>query len=132
MTKGNNGFLYLLERSAELLERAAEEIKISHTVGGRWPRNEWPRSDEFGAKRDFDELREIAKGLRKAHKYHKPNCLGGPAKMFDAIADRIRAGEKMKSAMSDYDLRFKRSNDLGNRRDAFGASVLTDGLAGNG
>lgn len=24
------------------------------------------------------------------------------------------------------------SNDLGNRRDAFGASVLTDGLCGNG
>lgn len=100
-----HGLLHLLERSAELLERSAEEIRIAHTVGGRWPRN-----DEHGARRDHQELRDMAKGLRKAHKYHKPNCLGGPAKMFDAIADRIRAGEKMKSVMADYGLKFKRHN----------------------
>ena len=100
-----HGLLHLLERSAELLERSAEEIRIAHTVGGCWP-----RPDEHGAKRDFQELRDMAKGLRKAHKYHKPNCLGGPAKMFDAIADRIRAGGKMKSVMTDYDLKFKRPN----------------------
>ena len=94
-----------MERSAELLERSAEEIRISHTVGGRWP-----QPDENGAKRDFQELRDMAKGLRKAHKYHKPNCLGGPAKMFAAIADRIRAGEKMKAVMADYYLKFKRPN----------------------
>lgn len=101
-----HGLLYLLERSAELLERSAEEIRIAHTIGGRWTRD-----DEHGAKRDFKELRDMAKGLRKAHKYHKPNCLGGPAKMFDAIADRIRAGEKMKAVMADYELKFKRHND---------------------
>ena len=100
-----HGLLHLLERSAELLERSAKEIRIAHTVGCRWPRN-----DEYGAKLDHQELRDIAKGLRKAHKYHKPNCLGGPAKMFDAIADRIRAGEKMKAVMADYDLKFKRPN----------------------
>jgi hypothetical protein len=104
MTK-EHGLLYLLERSAELLERSAEEIRIAHTIGGRWP-----RPDEHGAKRDFKELRDMAKGLRRAHKYNKPNCLGGPAKMFDAIADRIRAGEKMKSVMADYELKFKRPN----------------------
>ena len=100
-----HGLLHLLERSAELLERSAEEIRIAHTIGGRWP-----RPDEHGAKRDFRELRDMAKGLRKAHKYHKPNCLGGPAKMFDVIADRIRAGEKMKEVMADYELKFKRPN----------------------
>ena len=100
-----SGLLHLLERSAELLELAADEIKISHTVGGRWP-----RQDEHGAKRDFDELRKMAKGLRRAHKYHKPNCLGGPAKMFDAIADRMRAGESMQECMADYCLMFKPSN----------------------
>lgn len=100
-----HGLLYLLKRSAELLDRSAEEIRVAHTVGGRWPRN-----DEHGAKRDHQELRDMAKGLRKAHKYHKPNCLGGPAKMFDAIADQIRAGESMKSCMADYGLKFKRHN----------------------
>ena len=50
--------LHLLERSAELLERSAEQIRIAHTVGGRWPRN-----DEHGAKRDFQELRDMAKGF---------------------------------------------------------------------
>lgn len=97
------GLLHLLERSAELLDRTAEELRISHTCAdGHWQDRE--------AKRDFDELRAMAKGLRKAHKYHKPNCLGGPAKMFDAIADRIRAGDSMKSAMADHGLKFKRSN----------------------
>ncbi len=100
-----HGLLYLLERSAELLERSAEEIKTAHTICGRWCRH-----DEHGAHRDYKELREMAKGLRKAHKYHKPNPLGGPAKMFDAIADRIRAGDKMESAMADHGLKFKRSN----------------------
>lgn len=51
----------------------------------------------------------MAKGLRKAHKYHKPNPIGGPAKMFDAIADRIRAGDSMNACMADYGLKFKRS-----------------------
>jgi hypothetical protein len=100
-----HGLLHLLERSAELLELSAEEIRIAHTVRGRWSRD-----DEHGAKRDFKELRDMAKGLRKAHKYHKPNCLGGPAKMFDAIADRIRAGEKMMAVMADYEMKFKRPN----------------------
>lgn len=59
---------------------------------------------------DFNELCAMAKGLRKAHKYHKPNPLGGPAKMFDAIADRMRAGDSVKECMADYGLKFKRSN----------------------
>lgn len=95
----------MLERSAELLDQAAEEIQTAHTIDGRWP-----LPYDSSAKRDFQELRAIAKGLRKAYKYHKPNCLGGPAKIFDAIADRIRAGEKMKLVMADYDLKFKRPN----------------------
>jgi hypothetical protein len=36
--KKKQGLLYLLERSAALLERIAEEIWISHTIAGRWRR----------------------------------------------------------------------------------------------
>ena len=105
MTKKERGLLYLLERSAELLELHAEELRAAHTIRGRWP-----KEDEHGARRDFDEMCDMAKGLRKAHKYHKPNPLGGPAKMFDSIADRMRAGDSMKECMADYGLKFKRSN----------------------
>lgn len=101
-----HGLLYLLEHSAELLERSAEEIKIAHTIGGRWCRH-----DEHGAHRDYKELREMAKGLRNAHKYHKPNPLGGPAKVFDVLADRIRGGEPIKDAMEDMGVKWKRSNE---------------------
>lgn len=38
------------------------------------------------------------------------HMIGGPAKMFDAIADRIRAGDSMKSCMADYEMKFKRPN----------------------
>ena len=101
----STGLLHLLQRSAELLELHAEELRAAHTIGGRWP-----KEDEYGARRDFNEMRDLAKRLRKAHKYHKPNPLGGPAKMFDAIADRMRAGDSMKECMADYGLKFKRSN----------------------
>lgn len=96
------GLLFLLERSASLLDRAAHEIKIAHQINGRWPKH-----DDLGARRDHDELREVAKGLRKARQYFVPNPLGGPATLFDAIADRIRAGEDMKSVMADHGIEFK-------------------------
>lgn len=39
-----------------------------------------------------------------AEEYRKKNPLGGPAKMFDAIADRIRAGEEYHAVLRDYNL----------------------------
>lgn len=96
------GLLYLLERSEELLDRAAEEIYAAHTLRGRWP-----KEDNCFARQDYKELRALVKGLRKAHKYHTKHFLGGQATMFDAIADRIRAGEKMKAVMADYGLKLK-------------------------
>lgn len=38
--------------------------------------------------------------------YEAKNPLGGPAKMFDAIAGRLRAGEEFYSVMNDYGIRF--------------------------
>jgi len=43
----------------------------------------------------------------KAEKYAKDNPLGGPAKMFEAIASRIRAGEDYYAVLDDYDLQHK-------------------------
>ena len=96
------GLLHVLARSAELLERHAEELRAAHTIGSRWP-----KEDEH-AHRDFKELRAMAKALRKARKYHSPNPLGGPATMFDAIADRMRAGDSMERCMADHGLKFKK------------------------
>lgn len=99
------GLLRLLERSAELLEQDAASIRESHTVGGRWP-----SPDDLGVRLDYQELRFLAKQLRSAHSYHKRNPLGGPAKMFDAIADRIRAGESVQSCMADYGIKWEVEN----------------------
>lgn len=41
--------------------------------------------------------------------YRRQNPLGGPAKMFDTIADRIRAGEDLASVMDDYGISFNPS-----------------------
>jgi|GEM_PF-6577834 len=38
----------------------------------------------------------------KARKYAELNPLGGPAKVFDAMASRIRAGEDYFSVLADY------------------------------
>lgn len=35
-------------------------------------------------------------------RYESANPLGGPAKLFDAIADRIRAGEDYHAVLADY------------------------------
>jgi hypothetical protein len=43
--------------------------------------------------------------------YAKANPLGGPARMFDAIAERIRAGEDYYEVLADYDLQAKPADD---------------------
>lgn len=95
------GYLELLEQSAEVLEQEADRLRKAHTYRGRWS------GEHAVAKEAHDEMKMLAKGLRRAHKYAKPNPFGGPAAIFDACANQIRAGESLKSAMDDFDLRFK-------------------------
>jgi hypothetical protein len=97
------GFCELLKRAAEVLEQEAQCLRESHTVKGKW-RGEYSKD----ARADYTELRDLAKALRRASKYAKPNPMGGPAAIFDACADAIRAGEPVKSAMADYGLRFSK------------------------
>lgn len=98
------GFCELLERSAEVLESHAASIRETCTYRGRWGGGQIGRD----AKAECAELRALAKQLRRSAKYHRPNPLGGPAVIFDACANAIRAGESIKSAMDDYGLRFKK------------------------
>lgn len=98
-----HGLLYLLERSAHILEREGEILRFAHTVSGSWPKN------YHGARRDYKEMMALAKGLRHAHSYFEPNCLGGPAKIFDAAADRVRAGDDMDEVLADVNMVLNRS-----------------------
>jgi len=51
-----------------------------------------------------DENEWIRGELHGIAEYRAANPLGGPAKMFDAIADRIRAGEEYYAVLADYDV----------------------------
>lgn len=92
------GFMEALERAALLLEGEAAAMKECHTLRGRWTRDQY--SDV--AKAAFEDMTATAAALRAAHKYLRVNPLGGPAKVFDACADSIRAGEPMDAAMAHF------------------------------
>ena len=49
----------------------------------------------------------MPKAAPQAAAYAEKNPLGGPARMFDAIADRIRAGEPMTEVLEDFNLKFE-------------------------
>ena len=53
-------------------------------------------------------LDEFARAIANSEEYQRANPLGGPAAMFDTIADRIRAGEPMADVLADYGLVFQR------------------------
>jgi hypothetical protein len=95
-------FAELLERAAFVIRTHADELRRAHTIAGRWPPGEEEVRDEF------DEHAALANQLAKSAKYHRPNPLGGPAVVFDACADSIRAGDSIDSAMSAYGLAWRR------------------------
>ncbi len=88
----------LLERAAFVIRRDADELRRSHTIRGRWP------DEEASVRDEFYELTALADKLAKSAKYFRPNPHGGPAVVFDACADSIRAGDPIDSAMRDYGL----------------------------
>ena len=53
-------------------------------------------------------MRAVLATLQRMAEYRANNPLGGPAAMFDTIADRIRAGEPMADVLADYGLVFQR------------------------
>jgi hypothetical protein len=91
-------FAELLERAAFEIRKHADELRLAHTIGGRWP------AGEEDVRAEFDELAALADRLSKSAKYHRPNPMGGPAVVFDACADSIRAGDSIHSAMANYGL----------------------------
>lgn len=52
------------------------------------------------------EIERLTAELKDAKEYKAKNPLGGPAAMFDTIADRIRSGEPIEQVMDDYNLGF--------------------------
>lgn len=101
------GLCETLRRAATLLEEEAASLKACHTVRGKWSSSE----DEVRA--IYDEHRHVAATLREAAKYHFANPLGGPAKVFDAIADMVRAGDSLDSAMAVFGVKWA---DAGRKR----------------
>jgi hypothetical protein len=89
-----------LERAASLLANEAQSLKEAHTLKGRWTGS---TLDE-DARLAHEEMCEAIKDLRAAAKYLRANPLGGPAKVFDACADTIRAGDSVEFAMANYGL----------------------------
>ena len=99
-TPRSAGLLDTIERAALLLEGEAAALKECHTLRGKWTRDEMSEV----AKAAFDDMTATAKALRAAHKYMRGNPLGGPAKVFDACADSIRAGDPIEQAMANFGL----------------------------
>jgi len=94
------GLLGTLERAASLLATEAQGLKECHTLRGRWTGS---TLDE-DARLAHEEMCEAIKGLRAAAEYMRANPLGGPAKVFDACADSIRAGDSVEQAMASFGL----------------------------
>lgn len=55
---------------------------------------------------EIDRLRDKVFGIEE---YRRKNPLGGPAVIFDAIGDRLRAGESFDNVMSDYGITFDKA-----------------------
>jgi hypothetical protein len=117
-TRESAGLLATLLAAARLLELEADSVFACHTIGGRWCDNE-PE-----VRRAYEELRATAAALRKAHGYMVPNPMGGPAVVFDACADAIRAGDSVEFAMANYGLSWRP-----NIRAKPDGAVLRDGSA---
>lgn len=96
--RGSASLTATLLRAAQLLEQDAAALRAGHTVRGRWT------NDEAAARAAYEELRSVARQLRKANAYMAVNPLGGPAKALDACADSIRAGDPVDFAMANFGL----------------------------
>ena len=70
-----------------------------HLIITRWETNDGEPVDIWSCTncpRKFEPV------VAPKEKYEAANPLGGPARMFDAIAERIRAGEDYYSVLADY------------------------------
>lgn len=96
MSSDKSGMIETLESAAVVIEFAARDIRMEWYSSIR---KAWASPED---KKRYQVRIALAKNLRKIAAYHKPNPLGGPAKIFDAMADRIRAGEKYDFVLADY------------------------------
>lgn len=91
-----------LQSAAELLELEAAALFECNTYRGAWTQ------PDHGAKAEHDTMVEVIRQLRRAAEYARPNPLGGPAVVFEACANAIRAGDDIDQAMVNYGLAWAR------------------------
>lgn len=94
------GLSVILLAAADHLDLHARIMAGSYkTRSGQWDRS-CP-----GMREEHDDKRALAKALRRAAAYAKPNPLGGPATALESCADQIRAGVPYDEALADFGLR---------------------------
>lgn len=89
---------------ADVLDALREPSDAMMDAGRDAITNDWPTKDIFLAMLDQFEKEQSGNASINAAKrrYEAANPLGGPARMFDAIAERIRSGEDYHSVLADY------------------------------
>lgn len=83
-------------RAAELLEREAEALRQSHTIGGVWD------EAEADAKAEYDEMVEAARALRQMHE------------LFAVVADPFAEIERLRAEFSKLNTWFDAEVRAGN------------------
>lgn len=95
----------LLVDAADAIEHNALVLRQTNTIRGRYHRDALGRA----AKAQYQIDMQLVRHLRRAERYWARNPLGGPAKVFDAMADCLRAGEPYQDVLRDYGFRSVRT-----------------------
>jgi hypothetical protein len=103
-----SSFCHLVYEASEEIERLTSELAAAKEREKQgWDKyydlRKWLADEKYP---NMNRAIRAALTDKPAKEYAAKNPLGGPATMFDAIADRIRAGEPMDAVLDDYGLTF--------------------------
>lgn len=110
------GFCRMLERELNVALRTPSSARPPAVVNDAIDIAQCAIHDTVKDPLERDRLKDVLESLRTASattssaaakEYARRNPLGGPAKVFEAMAARIRAGEEYYSVLDDYDLQHK-------------------------
>lgn len=95
----DEGTLTPLYSAATIRKWLSEEISQQVFDAGAYCTGGW--EDTYRAM-IAEKLKELEQHSPAKKAYEASNPLGGPARMFDAIAERIRSGEDYYAVLADY------------------------------